>query len=506
MNGTQRLSPERAVLWFRRNKKLSRALVILGLLAVMLFLFAFQGDPGVLSVQVSAIPSGSSVLLMEEWGELCLFASSAGNETKGSVLALDRSSGETAACYRGANGGILWAALRGDSLFVVECEDGTAFLTQLSLPDLLPTRTRLLPVAPENLSLFDCDGQGSFYFADPNYGNSLWKHTPDGLLEQVGAVTGVSFLQITPEGTLFAVSGFTCFWGPAQSPQQWQSAILSPSPLYLLGETLYVSTPFRSLCSYQEGSSVQVNTVTMPSDPLLCALDREGQLLYQVSESSLECVSLSGESQGTVSLRGTLLALCGSGAISQEDGFYWFTPVQFFQSPSPAPEPPNTPEPTPPPVPADSPDPASTPVPADTPEPTPSPETVPSPEPRPTPLPPTPEGITQEGEYLVMPMDVTLSQLLTYFAPDGVQVCRPDGTPVTEGHLATGMTVEGYTLVVLGDCDGSGTLNRQDLRTAQELLLEETLAEDPYRRAADLDGDGVLSTPDLVLLAQEISS
>ena len=54
------------------------------------------------------------------------------------------------------------------------------------------------------------------------------------------------------------------------------------------------------------------------------------------------------------------------------------------------------------------------------------------------------------------------------------------------------------------DCDGSGTVSRSDLQQAQSLLLEGDDAGTPARRAADLDGDGVLTTLDLVLLEQLI--
>lgn len=105
-----------------------------------------------------------------------------------------------------------------------------------------------------------------------------------------------------------------------------------------------------------------------------------------------------------------------------------------------------------------------------------------------------------------MSQDVTKNQLLSYFIPDAVQVFWPDGTEVTSEHLATGMTVENYTLVVLGDCDGSGTLSQQDLRQGQTLLLEDSAIADSYRRAIDLDQDGSLTTLDLVLLSQLLDS
>ena len=70
--------------------------------------------------------------------------------------------------------------------------------------------------------------------------------------------------------------------------------------------------------------------------------------------------------------------------------------------------------------------------------------------------------------------------------------------------LATGMTAGEYTIAVLGDCDGSGTLSQADLRQAQALLLEDSSTQGAARRAGDLDGDGLLTTQDLVLLSQRL--
>ena len=107
-----------------------------------------------------------------------------------------------------------------------------------------------------------------------------------------------------------------------------------------------------------------------------------------------------------------------------------------------------------------------------------------------------------EGEFLVMPEGVPVETLLARLGPDAVKVTRPDGTAVTGGRLATGMAAGSWTLVVEGDCDGSGSVNQADVLAAQELLLEGSQVEGPYRRAADLDRDGVLTTQDLVLLSQ----
>ena len=90
--------------------------------------------------------------------------------------------------------------------------------------------------------------------------------------------------------------------------------------------------------------------------------------------------------------------------------------------------------------------------------------------------------------------------------PDTILVRDLEGQPVSSGALATGMSAstagEEFLLVVPGDCDGNGAVNRQDLKEAQALLLEGDGLSTPYRRAADLDGDGALTTQDLALLSR----
>ena len=87
-----------------------------------------------------------------------------------------------------------------------------------------------------------------------------------------------------------------------------------------------------------------------------------------------------------------------------------------------------------------------------------------------------------------MPQGVTVKELLAYFAPEAVHIRRPDGTDVTSGNLATGMTAGEYTIAVLGDCDGSGTLSQADLRQAQALLLEDSSTQGASRRAGTWTG------------------
>ena len=457
-------------------------------LGALVFLLAFLGETQPAARQVASIPPGGEVRLFEEQDGLCLLAYSGQAPGTSALYALDTATGEALSNYVSFQGTLVWARQRGSSLFAVEHSAAGYTLHQFTLPNfgLEPIHSRLLSgVSEDTFAVFDCDGEGRFFYAN---GLLMTGSVQDSSLSVVQAggsmVSGVSFLEVTPQGTLVAAAAGQLYVGSAASPGQWEAIPAGDiAPLCLVGENYLAATDGR-LYRLGGGSLSPVGSAPLASGQL-CAVDQEGRLVYG-SGGTVQWASLSGEVLAQVQPRGELLAVCGSGALTAEDGFFWFTPLSF-QEAAATPTPSPTAEPTP--VPTETPGP--------TPEPTPSQEPTPSP-------PPTPEGIVQEGGLLVMPQGVTVKELLAYFAPEAVHIRRPDGTDVTSGNLATGMTAGEYTIAVLGDCDGSGTLSQADLRQAQALLLEDSSTHGAARRAGDLDGDGLLTTQDLVLLSQRL--
>ena len=471
-------------------------------LGALVFLLAFLGETQPAARQVASIPPGGEVRLFEEQDGLCLLAYSGQAPGTSALYALDTATGETLSNYVSFQGTLVWARQRGSSLFAVEHSAAGYTLHQFALPNfgLEPIHSRLLSgVSEDTFAVFDCDGEGRFFYAN---GLLMTGSVQDSSLSVVQAggsmVSGVSFLEVTPQGTLVAAAAGQLYVGSAASPGQWEAIPAGDiAPLCLVGENYLAATDGR-LYRLGGGSLSPVGSAPLASGQL-CAVDQEGRLVYG-SGGTVQWASLSGEVLAQAQPRGELLAVCGSGALTAEDGFFWFTPLSF-QEAAATPTPSPTAEPTPTPAPEPTPTQEPTPVPTETPGPTPEP--TPSQEPTPSP-PPTPEGIVQEGGLLVMPQGVTVKELLAYFAPEAVHIRRPDGTDVTSGNLATGMTAGEYTIAVLGDCDGSGTLSQADLRQAQALLLEDSSTHGAARRAGDLDGDGLLTTQDLVLLSQRL--
>ena len=471
-------------------------------LGALVFLLAFLGETQPAARQVASIPPGGEVRLFEEQDGLCLLAYSGQAPGTSALYALDTATGETLSNYVSFQGTLVWARQRGSSLFAVEHSAAGYTLHQFALPNfgLEPIHSRLLSgVSEDTFAVFDCDGEGRFFYAN---GLLMTGSVQDSSLSVVQAggsmVSGVSFLEVTPQGTLVAAAAGQLYMGSAASPGQWEAIPAGDiAPLFLVGENYLAATDGR-LYRLGGGSLSPVGSAPLASSQL-CAVDQEGRLVYG-SGGTVQWASLSGEVLAQAQPRGELLAVCGSGALTAEDGFFWFTPLSFQQAaatPTPSPTAEPTPTPAPEPTPTQEPTPVPTETPGPTPEPTPSQEPTPSP-------PPTPEGIVQEGGLLVMPQGVTVKELLAYFAPEAVHIRRPDGTDVTSGNLATGMTAGEYTIAVLGDCDGSGTLSQADLRQAQALLLEDSSTQGAARRAGDLDGDGLLTTQDLVLLSQRL--
>ena len=147
----------------------------------------------------------------------------------GAVMALDRRTGQ-AVSQTGFSGRLVWAALRGDSVFALEEGENGAVLSQLSLPELNLVGGWALPAAVEERALFDCDGAGRFYYTDAQ--GSLWFSDLGGEPRQVEGCTGVSLFGGHSPGHGGRLHGLRLLLGPLPRPRRL--AVLPPSLLPLL--------------------------------------------------------------------------------------------------------------------------------------------------------------------------------------------------------------------------------------------------------------------------------
>ena len=328
-------------------------------LGALVFLLAFLGETQPAARRVASIPPGGEVRLFEEQDGLCLLAYSGQAPGTSALYALDTATGEALSNYVSFQGTLVWARQRGSSLFAVEHSAAGYTLHQFTLPNfgLEPIHSRLLSgVSEDTFAVFDCDGEGRFFYAN---GLLMTGSVQDSSLSVVQAggsmVSGVSFLEVTPQGTLVAAAAGQLYVGSAASPGQWKAIPAGDiAPLCLVGENYLAATDGR-LYRLGGGGLSPVGSAPLASGQL-CAVDQEGRLVYG-SGGTVQWASLSGEVLAQAQPRGELLAVCGSGALTAEDGFFWFTPLSFQQAaatPTPSP----TAEPTPPPPPAPTPTPA----------------------------------------------------------------------------------------------------------------------------------------------------
>ena len=348
---------------FRKLRGL-RPLATFCALGALVFLLAFLGETQPAARQVASIPPGGEVRLFGEQDGLCLLAYSGQAPGTSALYALDTATGEALSNYVSFQGTLVWARQRGSSLFAVEHSAAGYTLHQFALPNfgLEPIHSRLLSgVSEDTFSVFDCDGEGRFFYAN---GLLMTGSVQDSSLSVVQAggsmVSGVSFLEVTPQGTLVAAAAGQLYVGSAASPGQWEAIPAGNiAPLCLVGENYLAATDGR-LYRLGGGSLSPVGSAPLASSQL-CAVDQEGRLVYG-SGGTVQWASLSGEILAQVQPRGELLAVCGSGALTAEEGFFWFTPLSFQEaaatptpSPTAEPTPTPTPEPTPTPAPSEEP-------------------------------------------------------------------------------------------------------------------------------------------------------
>ncbi len=119
--------------------------------------------------------------------------------------------------------------------------------------------------------------------------------------------------------------------------------------------------------------------------------------------------------------------------------------------------------------------------------------------------------IDRENHFLILPHPMDFDQLMDgIFYPYSCEISmyHPNGSSFTSGMVATGCTlvldlegtqVDRLQIILLGDLDFSGTLTDEDENLLYGAVAGERVLDDLLFFAADFNGDGVLSTVDLLL-------
>ena len=515
------------------------ALVALAMfLAVFVWLSVFLGagqDAPVQAVPLEGLPVNAQPILFQETESGVFLEAWSVRGT--AFLQLDEKGRESARTSIPSTTSA--AKPRGGSLFLLT-EDGTVSQYSQGLQLLAQWQT---PTPTVFLYPYDFSPAGDLY-AGEGAVLTLYPRGGGGEAADREFEGEIRFLQVTPQGQLYVYAGGTLYHSGDGSFQRLSPVSGGKEPFALLGEEGWVDVS-GGVYRLENGSPRLVTDLGLPpvvgTEPLYAG-DEQG---FAVGQNSGEITwygwdgSVLGSCLVPTPLRAVTpsLALCGGdGALALAQTGFAAPAATPTPTPTPAPseEPEETPTPapseepegTPTPAPSEEPEGTPTPAPSEEPEGTPSPapseepEGTPSPAPSqepgetptpapsegpeeaPTPTPaPPPAGWAPElqGDKIYVPLGAAVEDLRNYFKPMAVKVLTPEGEAVYYGNLATGMTVEEYTIVVPGDCDGTGACNDRDVQAAQAHLLEETLLEGPCRLAADLDGDGEVTPEDLVL-------
>lgn len=212
------------------------------------------------------------------------------------------------------------------------------------------------------------------------------------------------------------------------------------------------------------GRSPQSNRV------MLAAVSGESAAYAESAGTIAVCDLWSGERKGTCTVSGDILSMAGNAVLLKTDGNQ--IGVSFLNYDIEAePEPPVSSQP----------------------EPSSSEESG-----------AWPDGVHHRSDYLEVQAGITAAQLKKN---ESVREVLDASGEKAAGACRTGMTVEmkdGTILcvVVLGDANGSGTINSADIRALQKVILGEEALSGLFYTAADVDRSGTVDTRDLLLVIQ----
>ena len=417
------------------------------------------------AVQVLSDPREQYLpLLLDERENSVLLVCSGEEDTL--LLRLDGSTGQVL-LQREIPSLSVWSALRGDYFFILEyTEDGT-FLTAYDTDTLAERSRASLPVHPDRLLQFDCDAAGTVTYTLA--GSPAVLRTFSAAGEESREFSGpVEYLETAGDGSLLVFADKKLFY--ARQGEAFQEVPCLAPPCKRLSETILIDRDGIVSALKTDETGVFLSSRFRCSEQLTDAfsfcLDGENCLLLS-NGSTVFRYDMKGENQGSCHLASVPLAICPAGAILREGDALSYSVFSF----------PGTDR---------SPDSTDSSLGSD-----PPPQGPASAEP----------PIEVEDQYILMPAGSTVAELRELFKPEAVKICDVTGKQITQGKLATGMTAGDWFIVIEGDCNGTGTVNSADLRTALSLFLDSDIVTDANTRAVDLNDNGVIDTEDLFLLS-----
>lgn len=275
---------------------------------------------------------------------------------------------------------------------------------------------------------------------------------------------------------LYAVSGSRVYFCEGTAAVDASSYMeLASKPMAFFDGGIYVdySGNFCSGGSIFFSSPVpDVNAVSHYSDGVNAWYQKENNLVVKTD--------LYGNVLNEYSTKGLICSVCDKGAITVLDGKLCYAP--YDSAPIP------------------------TPVPSSTPAGTPEPD-APSEENSKVPSEPVDdrEDLPDSSNYISVQAGTKVSSIIKSMKCE----IWYRGSKVTSGDLRTGMLAKygekELEIVVVGDANGSGTVNSADFKAMQAHLLGTEKLTGAYYLAADISGNGTVGTEDLVLVLKKFS-
>lgn len=369
--------------------------------------------------------------------------------------------------------------------------------------------------------------------------------------EEKVLLAGVDFLDSTQGGWVYAYAdGVLRRWTGSEfeSAEEYRDI---PCPQKLVGENVYIDET-GLLVRIRDGAAEMVDLDIGSIAPAAC-YGTDSYVSAADSSGVVHKFDWSGEDVteiGTAKAEGKIHGMIEDYVLAERDGQLYLEQL-VFTLPDDEKDPESTPTstPTPTPVPDESQDPASGPDESQEPTPSQAPddetEETPSPEPEATSTPvpdtgdnepgeetpgPSPGGgnddvgklieeiqfkeLTGEnGKYAAMLAGARVTDLREIYKPQSIEVFTSEGSKVFESILKTGMKIriplgdgksEEISVIIRGDCNGDGRVNKSDITFASLYIINAAYAETEVQfMAMDMNDDGEVTIWDLPLIATE---
>lgn len=401
-------------------------------------------------------------VLLERCGDDVIFAGS--GEESAVLLRLNGDTGEILVRTE-LDFPLYWASLCGDTLFVRNDAAENAALAAYDVQSLEAQSQRQLNFKPNDVVFFECDEQGNCFYVLSGSRRILRTALADGTENTCEFADLIEFLEVDDSGAMWVYCGRRLM--TAQLGQEFTEVEFAGVPYCLLDGGRLMDTDGVVYRIDRTAVPVFKCAETIYNRMSLC-VDAEGGLIVAKSGGGVSRYTEKGAAGGSCKLEKTAAAVCGTGAIYRvNDGVYYSAFNFGMPMASPSPQPTVTPGPNYPPAYA-------------------------------------------EGDYIVMSDGTTADELRELFMPEAVVIRDKNGNQVYHGRISTGMTAGDWTLVIRGDCNGTGTINTADLRQAMYFVIYSyhyEMDDDPtdvYHRAADMNDNGMVDLDDLTLLADMI--